>query len=516
MKNKQGVTLVVLVITIIIMLILVGTLSVSVGNSVGNSRISTFASDLSEIVDMTKTYYMLNNKIPSLDDKVYNQGEILEIVPARYKSKFIEELQMNNDDTINDTDGTFYMIDLSKIDIEQSTRGTRIDEDGNSVESDVFIVSYPSFNVYYLAGLKANNDIFFSLSSKITQLTKIEKNETVEKGKTSLTTSNGIIIKKEDDSWINKLNITIESNMDENEKLYIQIGESEKCLITTVIGKNVLILKDNFSSIYSNTTSQEIPSGIKSEDIEIFNNLPQEDKKLIVTKEKDGSVIGKAIIGLENYENDLPEVISNVNVGYEPTYNYIYFNVEDKTSGIGQVRYEYLTRIDDEGNSVTYFDNVEEYDENYMKSIAKKVAVSSNGLVEIKVPKDIESVQINIFDKAGNTSGKINQNIISDIYVGINETEVTTTSLRINALAKIPDGKNINNAVIQISSDGINYINEQNIEFTSSSNNIYAATIGYEDLENISKKVYVKIKLNYGENEEYIRIKEIDVDTIKI
>lgn len=509
MKNKKGVSLIILVITIVLILILVGTLTADAGNSIGNSRISTFASDLSEIEDATKTYYMLNNEFPSIDGKAYNQGEIIAIVPEKYQGKFKEELQLNNDDVSSDSNGTYYMIDLSKIDIEQSTRGSRLDE------SDVYVVVYPSMNVYYLEGLRANNEVYFSLSSKITKLTQIVKEETVEEGSTSLTTSDGIIIKKETDKWSNELNIVIESNFEENESLYIQLGDSQKYEIETVTGRNVLQLQNNFTTIYSSTTNQEMNTGIIAEDIEIFNNLPQENKKITVTKESFGSIKGIAVLELSNFENDLPSLISEISLHNKTYDTLLYFDVNDDTSGIDKVKYEYLTKIDEYGNINPYFENIESFDDDYMRSRAQTAYLTSGGVVFINIPMGIESVQINIFDKAGNSSGKIVQKVVTDLYIGIYETEVTRTSLKANLVVKVPTGDEIKSATISVSNDALNFANEQNIELVENSNGTYNASISYDKLTNITNKMYVKVNLNYGDNYFY-KVKELDVNTIKV
>lgn len=514
MKNKQGITLILLIITIIIILILLGTLTVSAGNAIGNSRISALASDLKEVEDATKTYYMLNNEFPSIDLKAYNQGEIKEKVPSRYRGLFTEELQHNNDEVNKDTDGTFYLIDLAKIGIEQTTRGTMLDNNGNAYESNVYAVAYPSMNVYYLEGVRANGDVFFSLSSKITQLTKVVKKETVEDGETSLTTTSGIIVKKETDKWTNELSIMIESYVDLDETLFVQLGNGSKHKLTTVFGNNTIQLKNNFMTGYSNTTNKEFDTGITTAELNTFNSMSQAGKKIAIAKERGGLEVGKVVVSLENYENDLPGITSDINVEHQPTYNHLSFTVNDVTSGIDEVRYEYLTRIDETGKSVSYFENITSYDDEYMKSRAKKASVSSSGFVEMQLPKDIEIVQINIFDKAGNSSAKINQRLISDVYIGINETEVTTTSLKINAVAKVTNGKTINSALVQLSTDGITYRNDKSINFVNNTN-AYTATTNYTGLSLVNK-VYVKITLNYGNNEQYVRIKEIDVNTIKV
>lgn len=158
MKSKQGISLIVLIVTIIVMLILLSIIIVSVNNVSGNSKLAAFATDLSSVEDLTSSYYMKNNSFPikvedskKEEDMVMNQGELLSRVGKENKDKFIDELKLNNDyNDENDNLGEYYPIDLKKLEIESTSRGT--EEKGNL--KDIYVVSYPSMNVYYLAGIK--------------------------------------------------------------------------------------------------------------------------------------------------------------------------------------------------------------------------------------------------------------------------------------------------------------------------------------------------------------------------
>lgn len=510
MKSKQGVTLLILIITIIVILLLVGTISVISGNTVNNSRIATFANDLSEIEDAVKIYYMQNGKLPTLDEKEYSKDDILGIVPIKYKGKFIEELQSNNDE--NKT--SFYKVDLTKLDVEQTSRGLQKDDNGNFFESDVYVVAYPSMRLYYLEGLRAKNTIFFSLTSKITSLTKIVVKETVENGNTSITTSNGIIIRKQNNKWTNKLGLIIESNMDENEALYFEIVDGVRHKINTIKGQNILRFVDDFSTI-TNAGGQNQNTGVNSNELSTFNSKSTNDRKLIITKELDGNVIGKAEILLSNYETGKPSFAGEVNVSTKEEYNLVTLNVVDTISGISEVMYEYITRIDEEGNKVQYYEGIDNFDEDYMKARAKKATVSSNGFIEIKVPKDVESIQLNAFDKSGNSSEPLTVYTISEVYIGINEKYATKTSADLNNIVKFSEKFDINNATIEISTDGVNYTSSQPINFEYYKDGIYKCNVKCENLIGVKDKLYVKLSINYGENKSYARIKEIEINAIE-
>ena len=81
MKSKQGISLMVLIISISVMLILLSIIIVSVNNVSGNSKLASFATDLSSIEDLTSSYYMKNNNFPikvedskTEEEMVMNQG----------------------------------------------------------------------------------------------------------------------------------------------------------------------------------------------------------------------------------------------------------------------------------------------------------------------------------------------------------------------------------------------------------------------------------------------------------
>ena len=68
MKVKNGITLIILVLTIILALILVTATTLAVGNSIDNARLAAFANDLKEVQDAVKVYYMENDFFPTTAD----------------------------------------------------------------------------------------------------------------------------------------------------------------------------------------------------------------------------------------------------------------------------------------------------------------------------------------------------------------------------------------------------------------------------------------------------------------
>lgn len=233
MRSKKGISMIILVVTIVLALILVSTITITTGDSIVNARITAFAQDLKKVEEGVTLYYQQNDEFPVLgENKAYSKAEILEIVPDRVESAFVEELELNNDNVENDNLGAFYMIDLAKIDVEETSRGIQRDADSNELLSDVFVVSYPSMNVYYLEGLKAKNTVYFSLSSKISRVVKVSEITNYTEQKASLFSLSRFVdvgfiqdvtVRREVKSWTNKLNILIDANMESNETLYFSI-----------------------------------------------------------------------------------------------------------------------------------------------------------------------------------------------------------------------------------------------------------------------------------------------------
>lgn len=519
MGIKKGISMIILVVTIVLVLILVSTITVTTGDSIVNARITAFAQDLKNVEEAVTLYYQQNDEFPVLgEEKAYSKGEILDIVGNRNSSAFVEELDLNNDNVENDNLGAFYMIDLAKLDVEETSRGLQIDEDGNELLNDVFVVSYPSMNVYYLQGLSAKNTVYFSLSSKISRVVKVSDITTYTETKATTFGLRRMIdvggvqdvtVKREVKTWTNKLNLLIEANMESNETLYFSIGNSEIYRFNTSIGYNSIYFDDSFESVNLNSSDFDITTGITKTEIEEFNNLDQLDKKMVIIKEKNGAIEGQIEVDLSNYDSDLPVRITEAQISSNEYTNKVTFKVEDNTSGVDEVKYEYLRVYDENAVAKLYYDSVDTYEISYMYSRGKSAKVSSDGTVEIDVPKDIEGIQIRIFDKAGNASEIINQNTTVPVYIGINGVNPTKQSAHLNNVIKT--NENIDYATIQISADGLNYTEEQTINLVSEGNSIYTSSVDLENLVNIDKKIYVKINVYYGNNDVETRIKEITV-----
>ena len=124
MKNKSAISLIVLVITIVLVLILTSTITVLTSSAIENARILTFAEDLKKVEEAVTIYFQQYNKFPTIgEEKALSKEEILSKVPDVSKKEFNNELDLNHDNVENDKLGSFYAIDLGKIEVEGTLRG---------------------------------------------------------------------------------------------------------------------------------------------------------------------------------------------------------------------------------------------------------------------------------------------------------------------------------------------------------------------------------------------------------
>ena len=516
-KNKnKGISLIVLLITIAVMLILLTVIVISVDNVSNNSKLSAFATDLSTIEDLTSTYYMQNNSFPvktengkEIKDMIMTQGDLLNKVGNENKDKFIEELQLNNDYNDESDDlGEYYPIDLSKLDVGSSKRG--IAKDGDS--QDIYVVSYPSMNIYYIKGVKAKKDIYFSLSSKLTNRVKLNKDMAYKSDSTtSIQSIEGLTVKKMTKSWTNSMGIYVQANLNKDEDIYLEATNVEKKKLITNEGNNEFSFND-LSEV----------NGFTLDESNTFKNSVQSSKKIIFTKQKGTDVLGKIEVDMSNYETDLPTYsINPLNIVYSEEYNMIPFKVGDSTSGIKEVRYEYLTKYDSKGNLQNYYSNISEYNEEYLKSKGKRAIADKDGNIALKVDKDIQGIQLIVIDKAGNVLSQNSNNDIltiglynepDDIYIGF-DTKINIDKLFSYSLV-ILSNKNISRYSYEFFNDNMNSINNILVWFNGSEIKTYYRDNKLTDHEIVK---YVSITVVNSDSKEAKRLFKIDEkDTLEL
>ena len=202
---------------------------------------------------------------------------------------------------------------------------------------------------------------------------------------------------------------------------------------------------------------------------------------------------------MSNYETDLPVYsINSDEIMYEEEFNLIPINVSDQTSGIKEVRYEYLTQYNSNGQLGAYYDNVTQYDVDYLKAKGKKAIADKDGNIILKVDKNIQGIQFIIIDKAGNIlynneEGKILTiglyNGQDDMYIGLELNQNTEKLLSYNLTFVNKNG--VSSVQASTSENGIDYLNEVNVNVNSTSSDS-PKTLNIKH-ENIGKVKYIKV-----------------------
>lgn len=155
LKDKKGVTLVSLAIVVIVILILTNVLIYNVKDSLGANDLKAMQNDIQNLRDKINNYYSINGAIPA-KLKYTNTDKIKTIREANVISDVVDV-------------GDFYIIDLEELenitlnygeDYKQIT--DTMTEDEASQYDDLYIINETSQNIFYVSGIKVDNDWFYT------------------------------------------------------------------------------------------------------------------------------------------------------------------------------------------------------------------------------------------------------------------------------------------------------------------------------------------------------------------
>jgi len=494
---KRGISLMALIITIIVLLILISAAAISVTSAIDAANLIIFAEDLIKIQETVKNYYIENNIIPLVDNSiVMNSNELLAI--TRNQDILLEELTENND-----LNSQFYTIDLSKLNITKTSYGNK-----KLGENDIFVVSYQSMNVYYPYGIDTKDTTYFSLTSKLSKLTKIDQNL----GYTSRTLVSlfGGINVKQVVGWSNNMGVSIDVDMGSDELLYMSVSGDPNKLILTNIGKNIFGF-NLLSSIVNDVETIKIPTLtiVEANYIET-GTKPLADRYVDIIKYKGSEIIGNVRINLSNFSTNAPTIIDSI-ISSSLSLNTVKLSLGNSESGIKEVKYEYLTKYTNNGTIANYYSNVSDFDNTYMKNKGKNVKLQNDLTTAISVPKNVQSIKVAIIDKAGNIS-LYNQEIAPRLYIGYSLDSYTSEKLQLTA--RMFSASGIKSITFSKSTDGINFTNEQvHILNTITNGTTIKQSVPYTKIT--ESYVYIKmVAVNYDST--IIETRIIRVDLIKI
>ncbi|MEG0872583.1 MAG: hypothetical protein RSG48_01265 [Clostridia bacterium] len=482
-SKKSGITLTALVLTIVVSVILLVATIVGIKNTTNDAALTTFKNEIVQVQDATQSYYVLKNMIPGVDSKgVMNKSSVIALVDEKNKASFELDLNKNLD---NDTE-EYYQVDLSKIDAGKTKKGKE-----KRGTDDIYIVAYPSMNVYYLKGLRikkgSNYEMYYSaLDSGATIVSNIEKE--IDNSVISLQTVSGISVKKSNAKWTNKMNITITPKIDLGEKISLELSG-----INTP--RNLNIATD--TSLFFNDLAQlnqenVLSSNFTAAELSAFDNIAGGKKYIDVVKKNGANEVGRIRIELSNYDSNAPYINSTNVIKYD-SINSISCIVSDTSgsvqSGVKEIRYDYLTKYGKDSRDVGYYDNISTFDDTYMRTKAKKAVVSGNLQVDLKIPKDVKKMKLSVIDNAGNISST-DINVVSGIYISQQLTgyleNYTSFNLYINSI------NGVSNIDTYLSTDGINYINKKSQTFRTGAG-VTTAKFEYTDSPKDADNLFVKV-----------------------
>lgn len=497
-SKKSGITLFVLMVTIVIVAILVTISIMGIKNNVDNTVVTSFGNELKQIEDAVDTYYITNGELPSKNNiAAVNQDTLVGRVDRKGQDKFKMELRANGDYQEDGTKGEFYELDLTKINVNNSSRGY-------GDKQDLYMIAFPSMNIYYVKGVNAKNTTFFSLAS-IIENTNIKLDNNTDSSTVKLTSLQGVTIVKDNSQWMRSMGVTIMSNLLRDETLHIYIAGAnvEKQFTETNVDPTIV----SFNTI--GELSSKLTSGLSASEQTAFENATT--KYIEVIKKKNGVEVGKERIDLSNYDNKAP-YLKSTNLQNYSEMNVLTCVASDESagvvSGLKEVRYDYVTKYNASGSEINYYDGVN-YDETYMKTKAKKADVQSNGAVDLKIPKEVKTIKVAVIDNAGNIQiSEIDS--IAGLFINYRLNSNIENSVFLDLYVTSPKG--ISTVNTYVSTDGSHYTDQKTTTLNTNTvtNNILV------EYNNLSNTDHIFIKIVATDNNATIANRKTETKIIEI
>lgn len=364
--KKQGISLVVLVITIIVMIIIASIAIIGINDLIITADTQDFANEVNVIEESIKEYYATHKILPVTSTK-YNKSELLDKLDGSYKTKLNTEITENND-----TDNTFYVVDLKLLEITTPERGLEVDA------LDVYLVASNTLNVYYLKGVEIEDNIYFS-NKELIDKKKVEDN-VVTSNEQDVNLKSSIIVTKSTNAWTNNLDIKVDYVLNSGESISYAINNKEE---KTLTGNNITLNVDTL-------TASEISS---------LSNA----SKLVVYRKSSGTTLETKEIDISNLDVVAP-VVNSVGISSGTSSNTLTLDITESLSGIKAVYFEYLTYMYDEQNNITkdIYTSISDVTKNYLLSNGKVTYTN-----KISMSNSIASIKYMVVDNAGNTTDVI-------------------------------------------------------------------------------------------------------------
>lgn len=354
MKNKNGISMVVLIITITIMLILLSTATIGGIATVNNSKKISFANEISMLEGAIKNYTIINDGSYPVKGSV-----VLDL------KQCTNELEQFSNEVISTTSKVVLNeIDYDKLEYKALKYGT-----GDLGENDIYLLSTTTGKVYYAKGINVGNKTYFSYTEDLKKLLKFntEKNFDMQKAVVSF--------KLNTTDWTNKevevtakipISFTVLSVMADNEEILLSSQDSMYYYYTISKASNYTV-----EVVYKNDSS----SGEKIAKYSVEN---YDEVSPTILIDKDNQVY------IDSLAND--------QIGYVKI-----LDKSDNLSGIKYMKYEDNSLFNKENilNKVVNMEDVKSHFENNGKIILNDT---------IPINKNAKDITVYIEDNTGNWS----------------------------------------------------------------------------------------------------------------
>ncbi|MDD2628493.1 MAG: hypothetical protein PHR25_03590 [Clostridia bacterium] len=389
MKEKQGISLLVLTIIIIVMIILAGTVVYTSAEATNNSKMAAFISDLETIGEAVEKYYLNNEELPIVLDTEYTKTSMInQLIEEDRKKVLSKEI-----DELNDTEKKFYEIDMSKLEIKFSQYGMK--EDGDPL--DAYYISEGNHNIYYLKGRRIARKYYFTLTEKLTGKKIVNSLEPEDTSSVNIVSkTDGIKISKNTKEWTNDLKVNVKTTFESGEKMSFFLG-GIATLVNVTQADYTFIIKDYLKETNNSVWQAVVINKNKTLTVKKLNSLNQ------IIAETTINIDNVDMIGALKYD-----VAPSMTVSKNESFNLIKLSnlIDNNESGVKNLRYLKTKKrviINGTETQVDYYDNQPitiTWDYIYNAGTISDARM-------IKLPKDVSEIKVVFEDNAGNVDTQV-------------------------------------------------------------------------------------------------------------
>lgn len=379
--KKKGISLIILAITIIVLAILVGMVVTGTSVATQNAKMETLANELVQIEEVLDTARALETELPIKDDApIHTLTSLKTLVGSNYSNSLEAEIVQNGDQ-----DDNFRVIDMTKLGANVSSKGT-----GKESGTDIFVFAEKTLNVYYVAGVHTSGQSYYSLTTSLTDLVKVEN--------TDVSTTDPDISVTISSSY--RASVVTKEKSNEI-KLFIQMPTTGKIKVNIgVVNGATTRYFDITNKIIDGEFIYKVGAveGLTKDMVAATTLL----KLQFVNTSTGEEQIEETQLNISNIDVTQPAAPQKIRASKAGVNNVIEISSAD--ADVAYYIYDYDTKLNSSGEEEKVFQTNATTDAQQVEALKAKGVKSENGV--IKLPRYIKSIVVIAVDEAGNTSTK--------------------------------------------------------------------------------------------------------------